>query len=316
MTSCLSLKLNNGRTIPQIGFGTFEMEKEKTIASVKEAFDAGYRHIDTATAYENEEEIGRAIAESMKKHGLKREDIFVTTKLWCDKHDPKVVRKDCEESLRKLGLDYLDLYLIHFPASFHVKEGLTFFSDDPDRFVYEYHKLEDTWTAMEELVAAGLVKSIGVSNYNKRQIEHLIKHCKIVPAVNQVEVNLHWLNTKLIEYCRSKNIVVEGYAPLGFPGPRGTDIKPILQLEAVGEIAKKHNVTPAQVVIRHGLQRQIVVLVKSVTPARIRSNIDVFGFELSEEEMDKLNKAGVNRRIIPWEGPLRSHPEYPFHDEF
>ncbi|KAM7534261.1 hypothetical protein Aperf_G00000116871 [Anoplocephala perfoliata] len=316
MASCPKLKLNTGYSIPQLGYGTLLAGTKEAIDSVKEAFDAGYRHIDTAMIYGNETETGIAIAESMKKHGLKREDIFITTKLWCDKHDPKDVRQACEDSLKRLGLDYLDLYLVHFPAAFRLKEGAELHGTDPNRLVYEYHKIEDTWRAMEELVAAGLVKSIGVSNYNKRQIECLIKNCTIVPAVNQVEVNLHWLNTKLIEYCRSKNIVVEAYSPLGNPAYHTEITKPVLKLDAVVEIAKKHNVTPAQVLIRHGMQRNIVVLVKSSTPERIHSNYDVMGFELSSEEMDRLNHAGLNHRYAVWPPGLDKHPDYPFHDEY
>lgn len=189
----------------------------EVVAAVKAAFDAGYRHIDCAKIYENEVEVGQAIKESMKKHNLKREDIFVTSKLWNDSHHPDNVKKACQESLKKLGLDYLDLYLIHWPTAFHFKEGVDFVYDDPNTVVYEEHKLEDTWKEMEKLVHEGLAKSVGVSNFNKRQIDNLIKHGTMVPAVNQVEVNLHCLNTKLIEYCQSKGIVVEAYAPLGSP---------------------------------------------------------------------------------------------------
>ncbi|KAM7533828.1 hypothetical protein Aperf_G00000116632 [Anoplocephala perfoliata] len=303
------LQLNSGHAIPQLAFGTLEVKANV----VKEAFDAGYRHFDCAMFYGNEKEVGQDIAESMKKHCLKREDIFVTSKLWCDKHDPKDVRKTCEESLRNLGLDYLDLYLIHWPVSFHLKEGAKYNLTDPNNLVYEDHKLEDTWREMEKLVSAGLVKSVGVSNFNKRQIEHIIKHGKIVPAVNQVEVNLHCLNTKLIDFCHSKNIVIEGYAPLGSPGYLG--VKPILQLEIVTEIAKRHIVTPAQVLIRHALQRNIVVIAKSSTAERMRKNLDVMDFELSEEEMYHLNNAGQNKRLFAVPA-FANHPEYPFHDEF
>ncbi|KAM7534141.1 hypothetical protein Aperf_G00000116612 [Anoplocephala perfoliata] len=305
------LQLNNGHLIPQLAFGTLELDMKSH--PVRDAFDAGYRHFDCAMHYGNEKEVGQDIAESMKKYGLKREDIFVTSKLWCDKHDPKDVRKTCEESLRNLGLDYLDLYLIHHPVSLHLKEGAVFELDNPNNLVYEYHKLEDTWDEMEKLVSAGLVKSVGVSNFNKRQIERIIKHGKIVPAVNQVEVNLHWLNTKLIEYCQSKNIVIEGYATLR--APFSPNIKPTLQLESVVKIAKTHNVTPAQVLIRHGLQRNIVVIAKSDAPERIRNNINVLGFELNEEEMEQLNKAGENKRLISVLA-FANHPEYPFREEF
>ncbi|KAM7534787.1 hypothetical protein Aperf_G00000116794 [Anoplocephala perfoliata] len=315
MTSGPTLQLNSGYAIPQLGFGTFYAEKGLVAEAVKEAFDAGYRHIDTAMIYGNEEEVGQGISESMRKHGLNREDVFVTTKLWCNKHAPKDVRQACEESLKRLGLDYLDLYLVHFPAGFHIKEGAETSGTDPQRYIFEYHKLEDTWGAMEELVTAGLVKSIGVSNYSKRQIERILKNCKIVPAVNQVEVNLHWLNTKLIGYCKSKNIVVEGYGPLGNPGFFKDPSKSILELETVVEIAKNHNVSPAQVLIRHALQRKIVVLAKSVTAERIHSNFDVMGFELSGKEMYQLNKAGLDTRLFPATG-LENHPQYPYHDEY
>ncbi|KAM7534473.1 hypothetical protein Aperf_G00000116930 [Anoplocephala perfoliata] len=317
MTLCPSLKLNNGYNIPQFGFGTFAASKEEVVDAVKAAFDAGYRHVDCAAAYGNEKEVGQAIAESMKKHGLKREDVFVTSKLWCDKHDPKDVLEACQESVKNFGLGYLDLYLVHWPVSFHFKEGTVPDFGDPNCFVYEYHKLEDTWGAMEKLIPTGLVKSIGISNFNKSQIERVLKSGKIVPAVLQVEVNLHNLNTKLIDFCHSKNIVVEGYSPFGNPGytKDRTDFEQILKMKPVVEIAKKHNKTPAQVIIRHGLQRNVVVLAKSVTAERIRSNYDVFDFQLSKEEMNQLNKAGRNRRLFEIPG-FATHPEYPYNDEF
>nr|CDS21184.1 aldo keto reductase family 1 member B4 [Echinococcus granulosus] len=151
---------------------------------------------------------------------------------------------------------------------------------------------------MEELVSARLVKSIGVSNFNKRQLERILASCTIPPAVNQVEVNIHCPNTKLIEFCHSKNIQVEGYAPLGCPGFLKGEVKSLLNDEKVVEIAHKHKRTPAQVLLRHGIQRGIVVIVKSVTPERIKSNFDVFDFELTDVEMEKLNRTDSNKRIF------------------
>ncbi|CDI97758.1 aldo keto reductase family 1 member B4 [Echinococcus multilocularis] len=151
---------------------------------------------------------------------------------------------------------------------------------------------------MEELVTAGLVKSIGVSNFNKRQLERILAMCTIPPAVNQIEVNLHCLNTKLIEFCRCKNILVEGYALIGSPGFMQRKDKPLLEEESVLEIAERHKKTPAQVLLRHGLQRGIVVLIKSVTPERIKSNFDVFDFELTDAEMKKLNATGSKKRYF------------------
>ncbi|KAH9278212.1 1,5-anhydro-D-fructose reductase [Echinococcus granulosus] len=298
MASVPNLTLNSAHGIPQLGFGTFDAPKEVVTEAVEVAIGAGFRHIDCAMFYHNEPEVGTAIAASMKKHNLNREDIFVTSKLWCDKHAPGDVRKTCERSIKDLGVQYLDLYLIHWPVSFQHKEGLKFDISNPSCIVYENHKLEDTWKAMEELVFAGLVKSIGVSNFNKRQIERILASCIIPPAVNQVEVNIHWLNTKLIEFCHSKNIQVEAYAPFGSPGFMKGQAKPLLQEENVVEIAHKHKKTPAQVLLRHGLQRGLIVLTKSVTPERIKSNFDVFDFELTDAEMEKLNKTSLNKRLF------------------
>ncbi|KAM7534386.1 hypothetical protein Aperf_G00000116594 [Anoplocephala perfoliata] len=303
------LKLYNGHRIPQLAFGTYLADAN----AVKEAFEVGYRHFDCAAFYGNEKEVGKVLAESMKKYCLKREEIFITSKLWCDKHKPEDVRKACEESLRNLGLEYLDLYLVHWPVSCHLKKGAEFSMYDPNNLIYDDYKLEDTWREMEKLVTADLAKSVGVSNFNKRQIERIIKHGTMVPAANEIEVNLHCLNTKLIEFCQSKNIIVIGYAPLGSPGLLG--VKPIMQLETVIEIAKKYKVTPSQVLIRHALQRNIVVIAKSNAAERIRTNFDVLGFELSREDMDKLNEAGQNKRLFDFPS-FANHPEYPFHDEF
>ncbi|VDO17040.1 unnamed protein product [Rodentolepis nana] len=234
------LKLNSGHEIPQLAYGTYDVTNNDADKAIKAAFGAGYRHIDCAMFYGNEKEIGQAIAESMKEYNLKRKDIFVTSKLWCDRHDPKDVKRSCEETLKDLGLDYLDLYLVHFPFLFHLQDGAYPNLNDPKAFVFEDHKLEDTWREMEKLVPAGLAKSVG-----------------------------------LIEFCQSKGIQVEAYAPFGSPGFIKTNVKSMFQLEAVVEIANKHKVTPAQVLIRHGLQRNLVVIAKSVTPERIQNNCDV-----------------------------------------
>ncbi|KAL5963843.1 15-anhydro-D-fructose reductase [Taenia solium] len=284
--------------------------------AVEVAVSRGFRHFDSAMLYGTEAEVGAGIAASMRKYNLKREDFFITSKLWCDKHAAEDVRSACELSIKNFGVKYLDLYLIHWPVSFHHKEDVEFDVDDLNCVVHEYHKLEDTWKAMEELVWAGLVKSIGVSNFNKRQLERILASCRIPPAVNQVEVSIHCPNTKLIEFCHSKNILIEGYAPLGSPAfVKQVKVKSLLEDEEVVEIAHKHGKTPAQVVLRHGLQRGIVVLVKSVTPERIESNFDVFDFELTGAEMAKLSKAVSNRRVYECLA-FSKHPEYPFIDEY
>nr|CDS26969.2 aldo keto reductase family 1 member B4 [Hymenolepis microstoma] len=269
------LTLNNGYEIPQLAYGTYDVAKNDVPNALKAAFGAGYRHFDCAMLYGNEKEVGQAIADSMKEYNLKREDIFITSKLWSDRNDPKKIKRSCEESLKDLGLEYLDLYLVHWPVSFHFEDGVGFYFNVPKTLVYDNIKIEDTWREMEKLVQAGLTKSVGVSNFNKRQLEHIIKHGKIVPAVNQIEVHLHFLNTKLIDFCHSKGIQVEAYSPFASPGYIKEKVKSLFQLEAVVEIANKHKVTPAQVLIRHALQRNIVVIAKSVTPERIHKNFDV-----------------------------------------
>ncbi|KAL5962121.1 Aldo-keto reductase family 1 member A1-A [Taenia solium] len=295
-----------------------EASKEVVTGAVEFAISTGCRHIDCAMSYGNEKEVGKGLETSMKKHNLKREDIFVTSKLWCDKHAPEDVRKACEISIKDLGLEYLDLYLIHFPASISCKKDVPFDIHDPRTFTFEHHKIEDTWKAMEELVSAGLVKSIGVSNFNKRQLERILASCRIPPAVNQVEVNIHCPNTKLIEFCHSKNILVEGYAPLGSPAYvyRLTGkVKCLMEDENVVKIANEHKKTPAQVLLRHGLQRGIIVLVGGTCPELIKLDFDVFDFELTNAEMAKLNEIVPDGRLIQWPG-VAKHPEYPFQDEY
>ncbi|VDO00037.1 unnamed protein product [Rodentolepis nana] len=310
-----SLRLNNGIDIPQLAFGTSDDSREAVQKAVEVAIETGFRHIDSAMFYGVEKEVGLAVADAIRKHNLKREDFFITSKLWCDSHAPDIVRKTCEQSLKNFGLTYLDLYLIHWPVSFHLKDGANYDLMDSSALAYEYHKLEDTWKAMEELVHVGLVKSIGVSNFNKRQLERILAAGTIPPAVNQVEVNLHCLNAKLIEFCHSKGIQVAAYAPLGATGPMKDELGSPMDLECVIDIAKRHNKTPAQVLLRHAFQRNLVVISKSITPERIKSNYMILDFELSNDEMDVLRKAGVNRRyfeVLAFKG----HPEYPFHDDY
>ncbi|VDD77817.1 unnamed protein product [Mesocestoides corti] len=319
MPAMSSITLNSGFKIPSLGFGTF---------AVSEFTEQDYT-LYCAMVYDNEEEVGSGISKALLSEGLSRKDLFITSKLWCDKHSPKDVRPACEQSLKRLGLEYLDLYLVHFPTAFHAKPSMTFNPFDRDTVEYEEQSLENTWKAMECLVAAGLVKSIGVSNFNRKQVDRVMSVASIVPAVNQIEVNVDCMNTKLIDYCWSKGIHIEAYGVLGNPGFLGyvccckffadassvrTKVPPILEQPYIKEIAAAHNKTPAQILLRHGLQRGLVVLCKSVTPSRIESNFKVFDFELSEEEMKKLNTCGRNTRLFKVPA-LKDHPEYPHKEE-
>lgn len=264
MTQVPQIQLADGNTIPQLGFGTWQVPDEEAYRSVLEALRVGYRHIDTAAIYGNEEGVGRAIAES----DVAREELFVTTKLWNDMHKTDDARRGIETSLEKLGLDYLDLYLIHWPAT--VKYG--------DEFV-------QAWDAMQEFKAEGLVKSIGVSNFHP---EHLDKLNGEVPVIDQVEIHPTLAQTELRSELDRRGIKVESWSPLG----SGADLKN----ETIGAIASQLDKSVAQVIIRWHLQHGLIVLPKSVTPARIAENFEVFDFELSDDNMSTIDGLDADNR--------------------
>lgn len=259
-----SLKLNNDTTIPQIGFGTWLNKDEKEcIDGVKAALEIGYRHIDTAQIYENEQFVGQAIAES----GIPREELFITTKIWNDNLWWDGLDESFNESLEKLRTDYVDLLLIHFPVT-------------EDR--------RPAWTKMEEIYASGRVKAIGVSNYTIRHLEELLRESTIKPAVNQVELHVFLQQPELIKYCHDNNIVVEAYAPLAH-GYHMDD--PVLV-----EIAAKHSKTASQIMIRWCIEQGLVPLPKSTHADRIRQNFEVFDFSLDEDDLTKLKTLERNFR--------------------
>uniref|UniRef100_A0A1B0BE41 NADP-dependent oxidoreductase domain-containing protein n=1 Tax=Glossina palpalis gambiensis TaxID=67801 RepID=A0A1B0BE41_9MUSC len=223
-----SVQLNNGQRMPTVGLGTWQALKDQAERAVTDAIDIGYRLIDTAFVYGNEREIGRAINRKIAAGIIKREDIFVTTKLDSRHHTPKLVERACRESLLKLSLDYVDQYLIHFP----VGEGFVDYMD--------------TWKAMEKLVDVGLAKGIGLSNFNAKQIDRILENCRIRPVVNQVECHPGFNQKKLIEFCRKRNITIVAYSPLGRPIP-AEKWPPFLNDKTVQDIAKNHHKTPVQI---------------------------------------------------------------------
>ena len=255
-------KLNTGASIPALGFGLWEnTDREQCLESIKTALATGYTHFDTAQAYGNEAYLGAAIADIM------REDVFITTKIQTTHFDPETLKSSFDDSLRHLKTDYVDLLLLHFPVT---------------------GQRQAAWRAMEELSDAGTAKAIGVSNYTVAHLEELLGDCDIVPAVNQVELHVYLQQPELLKYCADKGIIVEAYSPLAHG--HGLD-NPVL-----AELAATHQVTPAQIMIRWCLQVGTVPLPKSQTPERIKSNFDVFGFDLSAEDMSKLTALDENLR--------------------
>jgi diketogulonate reductase-like aldo/keto reductase len=256
--------LSNGVKIPCIGFGTWRTpEGELAVSSVKAALRAGYRHIDTAAIYGNEESVGRGIRES----GIKRDEIFLTTKLWNTEHGYEAALKAFEESVKKLGTDYLDLYLIHWP--------------NPVKFRGNWQEANaGTWRAFEELYRAGKLRAIGLSNFHQRHIEPLLKTASIVPQVNQIRLCPGCTQDPVAEYCRSKNILLEAYSPLG--------AGEIFAAPEMKGFAEKYRRSIAQICIRWSLQRGYLPLPKSVTPERIIENAKVFDFELTPEDVEKI----------------------------
>jgi 2,5-diketo-D-gluconate reductase A len=270
LTAVPQITLNNGQSIPQLGFGVFQIEPKDTVEAVSTALQAGYRHIDTAEGYGNEKEVGEAIAKS----GLARADVFVTSKLANGAHLPDDARRAFDASLEALGFEYLDLFLIHWPL--------------PTRYDGDF---VSTWRTLEEFYRDGRARSIGVSNFQPQHLRRLHGETEVPPAVDQIEVHPYLTQDQVRGFCAEHGIAVEAWSPIG----QGLE----LDDPVIGSIAERVGKTPAQVVLRWHIERGDIIFPKSVTPSRIKENFDIFGFELSGGDVAEISALNKDQRTGP-----------------
>ncbi|KAK6635422.1 hypothetical protein RUM44_000673 [Polyplax serrata] len=333
MSVAPTVKLNNGIEMPVLGLGTWQMEEKEGVELIKEAIDCGYRHFDTALLYHSERIIGQAIREKIADGTVARSDLFITTKLWCTYAHPELVVKACKKSLKNLGLDYIDLYLIHWPVAFKATDKIDeptaqnmldietllnypeYFPRDSEGFIITSDTdYLDTWKEMEKCVDLGLARSIGVSNFNASQLDRVVTNARILPVTNQVEVNPYLNQKNLIEFCKERKVIVTCYGPLGTAAPPKTPGLPkMTEHPTIKKIAEAKKKSPAQIVLRYLVQLGTVVIPKTSNPKRLPENIDIFDFTLSPEEMTEVDTMNCNDRIciIP-DAKLMKHKFYPF----
>ncbi|KAH8378869.1 hypothetical protein KR009_001850 [Drosophila setifemur] len=305
------LEHNNGTRIQGIGLGTFSSLGGDCERATLKAIDVGYRHIDCAYFYGNESEVGAAVRQKIKEGVIKREDIHITSKLWNHFHEPERVEHACRKTLENFGLDYVDLYLIHWPFSYVYRGDEVMIPTDENGEV-ELNDVDflDTWRAMEKLVELGLTKSIGVSNFNAEQLSRLLANCKIKPIHNQIECNPAFIQRKLIDLCKQNDILVTGYCPLRRGNP-STQTPNYIYDDRVKAIGEKYNKSTAQVVLRYLFELGTIPLPKSSNPQRIKENFDIFDFKLDAQDHALLETFNTGDRLILAAQAVKSK-NYPF----
>ncbi|MEZ9174821.1 aldo/keto reductase [Vibrio kanaloae] len=301
--------MNDKYEIPKVGLGLWKIEKDQCAQTVYDAIKIGYRLLDSACDYGNEKEVGLGIRSAIQDGLVKREELWVTSKLWNTYHKPEHVRLALERTLEDLGLDYLDSYLVHFPIAqpyvpFETRYPPEWIFDpqaDEPKMMIEPVPLFETWQAMEDLVKAGLVKHIGVCNYNSGLLHDLMAYAKIKPSELQIESHPYLTQERLIKLAKNYGISVTTFSPLGALSylelNMADQLESVLEQEVVRGAAKNHNKTPAQVVLRWGVQRGCTIIPKSSKVERLKENLSIFDFELTESEMTSISALNINRRF-------------------
>ncbi|KAK9295924.1 hypothetical protein QLX08_009894 [Tetragonisca angustula] len=311
--------LSNGQQIPVLGLGTWQGGDDPTVVeqAVRDAVDAGYRHFDCAYIYRNEKEIGKVLRDKIAEGVVKREDLFITTKLWNTMHKREDVVPACKKSLENFGFDYIDLYLVHWPVAFDKTDRMDLWPvDEKGNPMYGNVDLLDTWRGMEKCIKLGLTKSIGLSNFNSQQIDYILSAAEIKPVMNQVECHPNLNQKKLRDFCAQRGISITAYSPFGSPKrtwAKSTDPQVAIETPEIVAISQKYGKTPAQVVLRYLIDIGTIPIPKSSSKERIKQNMSIFDFKLTPEEIETINSLDCGLRICPM---FKGHVDYPFNIEF
>ncbi|TMW50968.1 hypothetical protein DOY81_003969 [Sarcophaga bullata] len=316
------LTFNNGEKMPALGIGTWQAPEDEVELAINLALEAGYRHIDTAPVYMNEKSIGKVLKEWLDSGRIKRQELFITTKLPPPALNPDYVEPTLRKSLADLQLDYIDLYLIHVP--FGIIMGDDGFKRDENGLIVVDPTTDHVavWKKMEYIQELGLAKSIGVSNFNIKQIQRVLDNCNIRLANLQIEHHIYLQQPELVDFCKSEGITVTAYSPLGSKGIATLnkmagverELPDLMDVPEVKEIAKAHNKSPAQVLLRWIIDSGLATIPKSTNAKRLKENLDIFDFKLSEEEMEKMKSLDANIRVCDFKffPGVDRHPEFPF----